>query len=147
MPLVRLGALGVHVALLLARASACFELLARFGGAFGSTCVGPRSRQTRWPFALGLSLSALVSTPVLARPPHFVPSDTLHPFVIEPVRSSTGQARGIPPSLQAALRRLGGARALRVAQGVPAGKHVSLRPMFWVTRDHTGAMFAVGGLF
>jgi hypothetical protein len=42
---------------------------------------------------------------------------------------------------------MGGSRALRVAQGLPAGKYVALRPMFWLTRDHSGAMFALGGLF
>jgi hypothetical protein len=51
-----------------------------------------------------------------------------------------------PPS---ALERFGGEhakRALRVANGVPAGR-VALRPMFWMTRDHSGAMVALGGRF
>jgi hypothetical protein len=100
-------------------------------------------------FALSLAfvLAALGSARALARPPHFVPEDSLHPFVIEPVRTGAVRAQGIPPSLRAALQRMGGARAVRMAQGVPAGKHVALRPMFWITRDRSGAMFALGGLF
>jgi hypothetical protein len=97
--------------------------------------------------SVALALAALGSASALARPPHFVPEDSLHPFVIEPVRMSAARALAIPPSLRAALKRMGGSRALRVAQGVPAGKHVALRPMFWITRDRSGAMFALGGLF
>jgi hypothetical protein len=97
--------------------------------------------------SLAFTLAALGSTSALARPPHFVPEDSLHPFVIEPVRSNVARAQGIPPSLRAALYRMGGSRAVRMAQGMPAGKHVALRPMFWITRDRSGAMFALGGLF
>src|SRR5689334_21279373 len=87
---------------------------------------------------------AVSRVPALARPPH-VPLDAPRAAPIEPVRNAAAYA--IPPSVQAALHRLGGARAVRVAQGVPAGKSIALRPMFWITRDQRGAMFALGGLF
>lgn len=93
------------------------------------------------------AFTVLGSTRALARPPYVVPEDTLHPFVIEPARGGTPRTLVIPPSLQAVLRRMGGARAVRMAQGVPAGRRLALRPMFWVTRDRSGAMFALGGLF
>lgn len=91
-------------------------------------------------------LAVLGSERALARPPQFAPEDTLHPFVIEPVRG-TPRTLVIPPSMRALLKRMGGTRAVRMAQGLPCGKHVALRPMFWVTRDRSGAMFALGGLF
>lgn len=90
------------------------------------------------------ALASVRSAPALARPPH-VPLDAPHSAPIEPVRNAA--AYSIPPSVQAALHRFGGARAVRVAQGVPAGKYIALRPMFWITRDQRGAMFALGGLF
>jgi hypothetical protein len=54
-----------------------------------------------------------------------------------------------PPPAPSALERFGGVhaeRAKRVAQGVPAGR-IALRPMFWMTRDRSGAMVALGGRF
>jgi hypothetical protein len=98
-------------------------------------------------FSLIVTLSVLGSASALARPPHIVPFDTPRQLEIEPVRATAAHAPTLPPSVRAALKRIGGSRAVRVAQGVRAGKHVALRPMFWVTRDHTGAMFALGGLF
>jgi hypothetical protein len=96
--------------------------------------------------ALSLTLSLVFATldsgRALARPPYYGSGDNM----IEPVRP-TLRLFSIPPSVQAVLRRMGGERAVRMAHGVPAGKHVTLRPMFWVTREHAGAMFALGGLF
>ncbi len=99
-------------------------------------------------FALSLLLSlafvALDGQRAFARPPHsyYGTGDNM----IEPVRPML-RPFSIPPSFQAVLRRMGGERAVRMAHGVPAGRHVALRPMFWVTRDYSGAMFALGGLF
>jgi hypothetical protein len=87
---------------------------------------------------------SLSSASALARPPH-VPLDAPRAYSPEIMRSAG--LYSIPPSVKAALHRFGGARAVRVAQGVPAGKYVALRPMFWITRDQRGAMFALGGLF
>ena len=91
-----------------------------------------------------LAVVALGGTRALAQPPYYYygTGDNM----IEPIRPVL-RSFSIPPSLQAMLRRMGGERAVRMAHGVPAGRYVALRPMFWVTRDHSGAMFALGGLF
>jgi hypothetical protein len=93
---------------------------------------------------LAFVFACVSNAPALAHPPR-IPMDAPRAYPVEPVRSAA--AYSIPPSVQAALQRIGGKRAVRVAQGVPAGKYIALRPMFWVTRDQRGAMFALGGLF
>lgn len=105
------------------------------------------ARGGRFAFALFVALVALGSARALARPPHGVPYDAPHPSTVEPVpRSVVLPTITIPPQLRDVLQRIGGSRAVRVAQGLPAG-NIALRPMFWITRDHSGAMFALGGLF
>jgi hypothetical protein len=99
------------------------------------------ARRTLLALTLGFAVT-LDPGRALARPPYYGSGDNM----IEPVRP-TLRLYSIPPSFQAVLRRMGGERAVRMAHGVPAGKHVALRPMFWVTRDYAGAMFALGGLF
>lgn len=102
------------------------------------------ARSVLLALCLALVLVSMSNASALARPPH-IPLDAPRAAPIEPVRNAA--AYSIPPSVQAALHRFGGARAVRVAQGVPAGKYIALRPMFWITRDQRGAMFALGGLF
>jgi hypothetical protein len=65
-----------------------------------------------------------------------------------PTRHALLKPARLPPP-PSALERLGGEharRAMRVAQGVPAGR-IALRPMFWMTRDRGGAVIALGGRF
>jgi hypothetical protein len=131
MPFVRLADFA-----LLARRHVRFVSLARRGARFDN----------RWLIAVAFAfaLSLLPSSRALAQPPQLMPVD-MHPS--EPVRLATARYVSLPPSVRRMLKQMGGSRAVRVAEGLRAGKYVALRPMFWLTRDRSGAMFALGGLF
>ena len=102
------------------------------------------ARRALLALSFSLAFAALDGQRALARPPYYGTGDNM----IEPVRPVM-RPFSIPPSFQLVLRRMGGERAVHMAHGLPAG-NVTLRPMFWITRDlNSGAkaMFALGGLF